>query len=480
VSSALVVFLAPDKLVGRDPGDHAWTDAAGRYRLPDVPLGEVCITVIATAYAPQNARFVVAGPATQDFQLRPGETASYRITISGASPEQWSELKCQLRLATFDSGADRRHWTDSNYRCWELGELWPHVREGDTLVYSDLPAELRIGEIGVSVPHGETEPRWLKVRGGRGMHDIAASVVPDRYERNRPIVVRGTLRDPSGKPLPGRRVAQERDVAITDSEGAFALATTAFASGFSLRLDEDDFVLHSADVGEMGIYCHRVEGLAALELVADRSARVTGTVTDNAGAAVFDAEVELLVGPTTTVRRARTAHDGSFALDRLDARVASSLCLRVTSPGGTHTTGRWQLSPGQHLQVGSVAIPAAATIEGTIVDEKGKPRCGIEVCLIRHGDVLDLWHVYTDRLGNYACGGLPAGDYSVKIDSPHAMHVEWPDYARVTVSPGERVVVTRGMSFPWPLLLAVAAGALAILPVLAWRRRQRPARASSD
>jgi hypothetical protein len=501
LTGALVVFLAPDKYVGDEPADHAWTDAYGHYWLPDVPIGEVRLTVIANGYDLQEAIFVVDGPTIRDFTLRQAESASYRITITGASPEQWSRLQCQLRLSHhLDLDLGRRHWVDSNDRHWDLGELWPHDRTADTITYAGLPTSLRIEEISIWVPHGEAEPRWHQVPPGGGIHEVSARIVPDKYEQRTPIVVTGTVHDPAGRPVPGQRIAQEQqqgsDAATTDGNGVFSLSTTANGNGFfSLHLDGPDYVIHAEDLREAGRHCERNQR-SELAIVADRAAHLTGVIVDHGGKPVFDAEVLLIAdededrtdtvhAPDTPVARIRTGPDGAFSLDGLDAHMARNLWLRVTSSVGpnadtpVYVAGPWHLTPGQHLELGTLTLPSTAGIEGTIVDDEGKPRCGIEVCLFRHGDSLDLWKVYTDRLGRYACSELPAGDYSVNVDSPHSMHSEWPDYARVTLHAGERVLVTRARPLTWLLILGLSGGALLLLVAVGWRACTRRTRSAA-
>jgi protocatechuate 3,4-dioxygenase beta subunit len=274
-------------------------------------------------------------------------------------------------------------------------------------------------------------------------------------------------------------VAQRRrppDVCITAEDGSFTLPTTATDSGFFvLELDEDDYVLHiegatEGRVREAGRYFHHGPGLEPLALVADRAARVSGTVVDSAGVPVPLAQVELVVNsnehradvngfPDQAVASADTASDGTFVMGRLDGHLGLHLWFRITSTTGTHGGGPFEVGPGQTVALGTITMSAPATIEGTILDQAGRPRCGIEVYLWRHDPagppIEKLWRSHTGHLGCYGFHGLPPGDYSVLVDSPHAMHAPWPDYGRVTLRAGEHAVVTRLTRWNWLLILSL-------------------------
>src|SRR5262249_49715895 len=138
--------------------------------------------------------------------------------------------------------------------------------------------------------------------------------------------------------------------------------------------------------------------------------------------------------------------DGTFAIRRLDGHLGFTLWLRITSPRGIHPQGPLNIAPGENLQLGTVKLPPPCVIEGTILGALGGPRVGIEGHLCRDRTLphtQDYWTSYTDRQGRYRFLGLPAGKYRVKIDSPHAMHAEWPDYGTATVRDGERAVIGR-------------------------------------
>src|SRR5262249_19619522 len=156
-----------------------------------------------------------------------------------------------------------------------------------------------------------------------------------------PIVVSGTVRDPQGRPVAAKRIVAQlgdrSDSAITRTNGTFSLSTTANASGFfSLQLDAEDYVIHADQPRDHGHYCDR-GGRSEIAIVADRAASISGKIVDSSGRPVFDAEVQLLVADNgsiagTAVARTTASGDGSFALERLDARIALFFWLRVTSP----------------------------------------------------------------------------------------------------------------------------------------------------
>lgn len=299
---------------------------------------------------------------------------------------------------------------------------------------------------------------------------MRTSVVADSHEQTTPAVVKGSVRDPGGRPLAGLHLKQWRskappDVAVTGDDGAFSLSTVVSASGFfSLELDDDDYVIHRKDsyshsaIIHAGSYFAKGPVSGAHAITADRAASVAGSVVDCEGAPVFGAEVRLLADdnehetqvagslPDSCFASATTARDGSFAMRRLDSHLGFTLWLRITSPRGIHAHGPLSIAPGKNVQLGTVKLPRPCVIEGTIVDGAGGPRAGIRVSLFRDRTLPhteDYWTSYTDRRGRYRFAGLPAGKYRVKIDSPHARRAEWPDFGTATLREGGRAVIGR-------------------------------------
>jgi hypothetical protein len=143
------------------------------------------------------------------------------------------------------------------------------------------------------------------------------------------------------------------------------------------------------------------------------------------------------------MNRTYTGRDGAFAMRRLCA-IPFGSWLRVTSPDLECVTGKIRLSVGEVVPLGKITVPKANIVQGTLLDDHGTPRRGIEVNLARTrtAEAFEGMHVsITDRFGHFRFRGLPAGDYQLMGDNPHSTWKKWPTIGSVSVREGQRVTV---------------------------------------
>jgi Carboxypeptidase regulatory-like domain len=434
LSGALIVLGPWSRM-----NDPVFTDAAGCYCLPAVPLGRASLTVLATGHDAQHEVLQVTGASTHDIQLWAGPVADYRLTVRNASAGHWAQLRCSFRsLGPFGDVLE------------DVASAWPHRRQDDTMVYAGLPANLEIQDIAI-------------ITGGAVLHWTVDAVAGQHCRMGElqervtvPIVVRGTVRDPSGKPLAGRRIAPRDHVATktftsTDDAGRFSLVIPVGQECFAFYLDEDEYALHCGDDTSGGaVYFGDPAATGVHDVVADRAASVSGKLLDAEGTPVFGADVQLErevygCGPDSRVASSRTGRDGSFRLRRLDAHPGFLAWLRLTATEGLHVEGPMHLSPGRDLDLGTIRLPRPAVIEGSAIGSDGRPILGQTVWLVRNPPLPHteaFWTACTDRRGRFRFAGLPAGSYAVKTIAPMRW-VEWPDYGTATVTAGERAVIGR-------------------------------------
>jgi protocatechuate 3,4-dioxygenase beta subunit len=325
---ALRVLLAGAK----GPIRHAGTDAAGDYRLRDVPpLRDGSLSV---AYPDERASHVVPVPPIT------GEEAGVRVDVSLPDDPPRDEAgrpapgpRASVRGRVVDAAGDavagarveggtRPVFTDAT------GAY--HVPDG-TVVGGVRPVDPSVVAVAVSAD-GFAGRVVSKVPANAGDEVRAADVVLDRG-----MTLRGFVVGPGGRPVPFARVwlddrrDGEPDAVTADAGGAFALHGLARRDFTAVA--SAPFLLGKARVrAERGAS----ENVVTLRAVAD----VRGRVTDDRGAPVEGARVEVVfdaaprdvVVPAKERTGARTGPDGEF---RLFTSASNASRLRVWARGWT-------------------------------------------------------------------------------------------------------------------------------------------------
>lgn len=423
---------------------YAITDTNGSYRLSSSPVGRVRLAAVARGFGlARTAPFRLAAPIVRDFTLSPCPTATFRIGVTGASREQLARLRAEPYLAEVQL---------------PLGQLWPHHRDGDRLVYADLPVGL-VQQFDLHIDGVVLQSQLVSAPQAAGAHDLDAAVEPAS------VPLRGRLCDPEGIALPGIRVVERLDAelaaATTDTEGRFRWDTTPGADKHCLEIDSHEYVLHTAHedaavrILQSGTCWTTLDQTGGVVLLASRPATVRGKIVDSSGAPVRDGVVMLLAkardttSPPATVplylpwKACCCGSDGSFEMQQLDALFTDPLWLFVVSPLGELSQPFAGLKPGACLDVGIVRLPATASIEGVVADAAGTPLAGTTVSIFRVSpdpgvnDHLGEWDVVANRTGRFRAMGLPAGEYAVRCADQLAERDEEMHDVRVRLKAGE-------------------------------------------
>ena len=192
----------------------------------------------------------------------------------------------------------------------------------------------------------------------------------------------------------------------------------------------------------------RALGVVAIVLVACADERdpirvfgdgsIRGTVTDNSGAPVADAAVELS-GNEQTARSTTAGADGVFTFAEVPP---GSYTLTVTPPTGFTLGGAGTVSvvvvseteaevPDFVLQP---VIVVPGSIRGSVIDSTGAVVANASVLLIGNGQ--DPRYVSSGPDGVYTFASVPPGAYTVKVAPPPGFEIGTAGDAAVTVASG--------------------------------------------
>ncbi|MEM7198863.1 MAG: sigma-70 family RNA polymerase sigma factor [Planctomycetota bacterium] len=244
--------------------------------------------------------------------------------------------------------------------------------------------------------------------------------------------VRGTVRDPAGRPLPGIRVVAvfgaERQ-ATTGPDGAYELAGLPGDTGtLSLRLAGAGYTTYEAS--------HRLaepDRVLDLDVELHPAAPIYGVVEDQHGQPIAAARVS---------RPAGAGNDGSPALATV-TDDAGRFRLEGAAIDTDHPL--WIQGPGAHFRtaVEHVARPADSPLalvlqrtprgrtklRATLHDADGEPLDPGRVRLLRVADRHGLHHPVTGTLGRITAADLTTGEWELVVRPPrghalrHRFHV---------------------------------------------------------
>ena len=261
--------------------------------------------------------------------------------------------------------------------------------------------------------------------------------------------ISGTVFDANGVPAADVYVSACRstcDSALTAANGAYTI--TGLVAG-TYRIGIEDFAGHVA--GGYATASGVTANVAAAALVTVAEVPVTfdvhatvgtiisGAITAQAGGPVADAFVEACLVVAVPVDQefspcglTSTGADGTYALSVLPGayRVYVEDFDDVWASGYYSTAGyvfakrlATTITVGTTNVTGiSMALPAGASIAGTVTDDLGVPvhYMSVEACLV--SDLLSCAFDFTMADGSYSITGLPAGSYYVIFQDGGAEH----------------------------------------------------------
>jgi hypothetical protein len=113
-----------------------------------------------------------------------------------------------------------------------------------------------------------------------------------------------------------------------------------------------------------------------------------------------------------------TREDGTFELDRLERGEQNVAIGADLLPAADWITRRIQLGPAEHVEFGTVRLPArvpTTTVRGRVVDGAGSPVTGAMVWIAEPGQIGGIAHATTDAAGRYVLAAMPKRRYIVSV-----------------------------------------------------------------
>jgi RNA polymerase sigma-70 factor (ECF subfamily) len=362
--------------------------ADGAYEIL-LPRGSYRVVADADGYAPEGVKLLLDVDRTHDFRLAPAARISGRVVERGGGPVAAAEVRIDSERAVLRStraDVSRRSTSDA----------------GGAFVFAGVPAGgYRVsGRAGALVGRAE---RPVVVAPGGAALDVEVVLV--RGQR-----VAGTVRDGSGRPIPGARVRAGDDGAagITSADGRYALEGlppgrhTLAAEAAGLAPARAPVVIDRADVD-------------GVDLVLGAEARVEGRVLGRDGQPLPGASVTALVvtpdalaDSVSSAAVGRSDSEGRFSLGGLGA---GELRVEAQHPeAGRGVAGPVALPAGGRQQV-EIRMGRGGLVRGTVLWDDRRPAVGAVVAGSQRR--LPAITTATDEQGRYELGPFSPGELTV-------------------------------------------------------------------
>jgi RNA polymerase sigma factor (sigma-70 family) len=411
----------------------ALSSASGGYRLV---LSERASTVVVTAdgYGPQRLSVGVNADERRDFRLAPAARVAGRVIAQGR-PVSGAEV----RLLPVAIGP--RDW-------WEERAITD--QHGD-FVLANLPAV----DFRLLVRHGGlvTPTRALVSLRAGGEEKVQLVLEPG-------VVLRGRIRDGSGRPVPraGVGVIERRDGAL--DRAAIGTLAESYADGqgnfqieglppgaLEVRPAASGYTSHSRQV-DLG-----PQPVVSADLLLEPASGVVGLVRRADGSPAANVEVRgssrSEVGGARAGSSARPDAAGRFEMPGLGAGQVS---LTAWSDREVAVHGPFALRAGERREV-EVTLAPGAFVSGRVRWDDGRPAAGVRVWAVNEkavpspGESLNhdimIEAVRTDPEGRFTVGPFLPGRARLAAHGPGDRHsissAPRPNQAVAAVGPGQQV-----------------------------------------
>jgi len=236
--------------------------------------------------------------------------------------------------------------------------------------------------------------------------------------------------------------------------------------GLQAQTPPADFTVHVVDRGhpadrvtygsqiDASLYAAEIAGTRGPDFYLSPGGTVRGRVTNEAGDPLADVTPVDLVAPIdggTIWRGERTNSNGEYRIDSIPAGVDFWISTSegwgppfeidgVMYAWGERQIGPFNLAAGQTLDVGTLVIPRAAAISGTVRDPQGNPIPGVWLdgfgFDIAGGEIwLDEYDVFTNELGYYEIDTVPAGRVTISAEADG--YLDYNSDTELVLSPGD-------------------------------------------
>ena len=398
------------------------TDARGRARISSVPPGSVRVVARAAELAAgisAPVRLTAGRPGARvEIALTRGGSVEGELTDVHGQPAVGIRLSIHLRAWPGQVGRTTTGYLQTAEVGAEGSFRFEHLPPGNYTLQTRAG-----GEDQKRVPSQHVE---LEVSEGRTTRALFGDL------RGTYVELFGlVLRD--GGPVDGadvsihwadRRRGYLGRKAKTDAEGRFEVTLD---EGGDYRFQISDHALGASVFHEATVPASPVHEL----VIAYSTGRISGRVFGPGGRPVAGIELQAIGRPGgekagSSVASTATNAAGEYEFPRLLAatyRVSAGrdplrgrARARVDPYLGTAQISGLRLGPGEDLSGTDLRLPAAAVLEGFVIDREGAPAASAEVQCVRpeHRTYHKATRGRTDDTGRFLIGGMEPGEYRVR------------------------------------------------------------------
>jgi protocatechuate 3,4-dioxygenase beta subunit len=385
------------------------TNDNGAFVLDALPLSDVYVNAFAAGYRPDHSDPISFGVDEVTMRVRSEPRTRLELTVVDPTGHPVSEA-----FSSFAYHGPPP--SESSGYIAPPGFGRRAIPANGLLVRDDLPAgKFTFRALGAS---GQFEQRSIDLELRAGATTKARIEVPFGDTTTR---IHGRLVRHDGTPIGNERVAVARrsidapNLATTDAHGEFEVEAPVpsgssalfWSMGPSLALVNPD--------GMGGIAVTPVDSSQPVELVAEPTARLSGTVVDEEGAPVAGATLE--IHGECRVAHDRVAvtssgSDGAFVFDALAPQPEPIELAARHGRASIIANDRFTITSGAVIEHVTLTLPRSASIEGRVIDAGGRPLAGVLVGALRESRELSN---FTDVRGRFRITGFSDGTHELRV-----------------------------------------------------------------